>query len=923
MTVENNVSSGERKRGYTTMMTSAEIRRAFLNYFEKHGHTVVASSSLLPGNDPTLLFTNAGMVQFKDVFLGLEKRDYTRATTAQKCMRVSGKHNDLENVGPSPRHHTFFEMLGNFSFGDYFKKEAIRYAYECLTQSYKLDPERLYYTVHTEDDEAYGYWVNDIGVDPKRVYRMGDKTNFWMMGDTGPCGPTSELHYDWGPEFCTCHQPDCSVALDNGCERWLEVWNLVFMQFNQAADGTRTLLPKPGVDTGMGLERVVSIVQNRRSNYETDLFTPIMDCIQELLGHTDTEREEHLVSYRVIADHGRAVTFMIGDGVMPGNEGRRYVLRLILRRAARHGRMAGFTQPFLAEIAKVVIREMGVHYTELKARQEFILNVITQEEERFYQTYEFGLRLLTELMEELKANGESIVAGREAFKLHATYGFPFELTRDIALEHGFLVDEAGFHQAMAEHEKISASDQFKMTGEETHAFYANLLAQLKAEAKVGADGVKYAPYQGTEMESHLVAIIRDEQVVNEAREGQQVELVLAATPFYIESGGQVSDTGLIVHYDDPDAPPTWEFQVTDTRQPATGLIIHAGQMGVGTAHLNDSAWAAVDEERRWDIMRNHTATHLLHRELRHILGEHVQQAGSLVAPDRLRFDFTHPAMLTQEELWAIESSVNDAILANYAVRREHHTYKEAVTSGAMALFGEKYGDVVRVIKIGDEDAPFSQELCGGTHVNYTGDIGFFHIVSEGSVAAGVRRIEAVTGRYAYQLAQDRMAVLDSVAAFLGCAPNEVDRKVLNLMGQIQDLEKTVEKLRRELARQDFERLLSQVQDVNGVRVLSAQVEAANVAMLREISDWFRDRLGSGVIVLGAILSGKPSFVAAVTPDLVERGLHAGTLVKAVAQEVGGSGGGRPTMAQAGGRDTSHLIEALSHVPGLVEQSLES
>jgi alanyl-tRNA synthetase len=657
------------------------------------------------------------MVQFKDAFLGLEKRDYTRATTSQKCMRVAGKHNDLENVGPSPRHHTFFEMLGNFSFGDYFKREAIRFAYECLTQVYGFNPNRLYYTVYTDDDEAFGYWVDDMKVAADRVYRMGEKTNFWTMGDIGPCGPTSELHYDWGPEFCSCDQPDCSVFLDNGCERWLEVWNLVFMQFNQAADGSRTPLPRPGVDTGMGLERIVSVVQNKRSNYQTDLFTPIMDRVQELLGHSNSDREKHLVSYRVIADHGRAVTFMIGDGVMPGNEGRRYVLRLILRRAARHGRLAGFTDPFLVEIAKVVFKEMGEHYTELKARQEFILNVIAQEEERFYQTYEFGLKLLTNLMEDLKCREETEISGPDAFKLHATFGFPFELTRDIALEQGLQVDEDGFDQAMAEHGKISASDQFKVTGEETLSFYANLLEKMKTGGLVGGEGVKHAPYDGSEMESHLVAIIRDGQGVQSAREGELVELVLDATSFYVEAGGQISDTGSVVHSEDLDSPPAWEFQVTDLRQPVTGLIVHVGQMIMGTAHQGDVVQATVDAERRWDIMRNHTATHLLHRELRRVLGEHVQQAGSLVASDRLRFDFTHPGMLTQDELWDIESSVNDAILVNYPVRPEYHTYKEAVAAGATALFGEKYGGVVRVVKIGGEEAPFSQELCGGTHVN--------------------------------------------------------------------------------------------------------------------------------------------------------------------------------------------------------------
>jgi alanyl-tRNA synthetase len=918
------------------MMTSAQIRQAFLDYFREHGHVIVPSASLIPGNDPTLLFTNAGMVQFKDTFLGLEKREYSRATTAQKCMRVSGKHNDLENVGPSPRHHTFFEMLGNFSFGDYFKREAIRFAYECLTQVYGLDPQRLFYTVHSEDDEAWGYWVNEVGVDPERVYRMGDKTNFWMMGDTGPCGPTSELHYDWGAEHCTCGRPDCSVLLDNGCERWLEVWNLVFMQFNQAADGQRTPLPRTGIDTGMGLERIVSIVQNRRSNYETDLFTPLLDRIQALLGHTPAQRAEHLVSYRVIADHGRAVTFMVGDGVMPGNEGRRYVLRLILRRAARHGRMAGFTQPFLAEIAKEAIRHMGGHYGELQARQEFILNVIGQEEERFYQTYAFGLSLLSELMDGLKKTGQTTLPGGEVFRLHATYGFPFELTRDIAREQGLAVDEANFRQAMAKHERISASDQFKAADAEELAGYAELLERLKAEGQLAATGVAYNPYDLPELETTLLAILRDGQAgsdqdqprpgrgqpVREARAGEEVELVLASTGFYVESGGQVSDTGVISHFDDPDGPPSWQFQVAQVRQPVAGLMVHAGQVTSGTLRVGDTVWAAADPDRRWDIMRNHTATHLLHSELRYVLGEHVQQAGSLVAPDRLRFDFTHPAMLTQDELRTIESLVNDAILANYPVQVQQASYKEAVAGGAMALFGEKYGDVVRVIKIGEEDSPFSQELCGGTHVTFTGDIGSFHILSEGSVAAGVRRIEAVTGRHAYQLMQTRLTVLDSTAAFLGCSPDEVDRKVLSLMGQLQDTEKTVAKLRREIARHAFERLLSQLHTVGEVKVLSARVEVADVATLREMSDWFRAKVGSGVVVLGAVLAGKPTFVAAVTPDLVPRGLHAGKLIKAVAQQVGGSGGGKPTMAQAGGHEAARIGEALASVPGLVEQGLK-
>jgi alanyl-tRNA synthetase len=903
-------------------MNSGQIRQAFLDYFQRQGHTIVPSASLLPGNDPTLLFTNAGMVQFKDVFLGLEKRNYRRATTAQKCMRVSGKHNDLENVGPSPRHHTFFEMLGNFSFGDYFKRDAIRFASECLTQTYGLDPARLQYTVHTDDDEAYGYWVNDMHIDPARVHRMGDKTNFWMMGDTGPCGPTSEVHYDWGEAFCTCGRPDCSVALDNGCERWLEVWNLVFMQFNQQPDGTRVPLPKTGVDTGMGLERIVSIVQNTRTNYETDLFTPLMDRVQALLGHSDAERAQHLVSYRVIADHGRAITFMIGDGVMPGNEGRRYVLRLILRRAARHGRKAGFTRPFLADVARTVIEQMGDHYTELRTRADFILGVIAQEEERFYQTYEFGLTLLTDLMDDLKRRRASVLPGDEAFTLHATYGFPFELTRDIAAENGLLVDEAGFRAAMAEHEKISASDQFKLSGVADLSAYAELLEQLKAEGKLPATGVHYDPYDSVEVETPVVAIVKDGRRVREASAGDQVEIVLADTVFYVESGGQVSDSGLIAHYREPDGPPVWEVQVAEARQPVTGLVVHTGLVGTGTPRVGDSAWAAVDLDRRWDIMRNHTATHLLHSELRYVLGEHVQQAGSLVAPDRLRFDFTHPAMLSQDELHQLESLVNDAILANYAVQAEQKEYRQAIASGAMALFGEKYGDVVRVVHIGEEGEVFSRELCGGTHVNYTGDIGSFHIVAEGSVAAGVRRIEAVTGRHAYRMVQSRLSVLTAAAAFLGCAPTEVDRKVLSLMDHQQALEKQVAGLQRSLARRDIEGLLAKAQTVEGVNVLAVKVDVPDVGMVREMTDWFRDRLGSGVVVLGAVLGGKPSFVAAVTEDLVKRGLHAGNLVRAVAQQVGGSGGGKPTMAQAGGHDVSQLDAALGLVPGLVSRALQ-
>ncbi|NJN93177.1 MAG: alanine--tRNA ligase [Anaerolineales bacterium] len=907
-------------------MTSAQIRQAFLDYFEENKHTIVASSSLIPADDPTLLFTNAGMVQFKDAFLGLEERPYKRATTSQKCMRVSGKHNDLENVGPSPRHHTFFEMLGNFSLGDYFKRDAIRFAYECLTKSYGISPDRLYYTVHTGDDEAFDLWTKEMGIDPARVYRMGDKTNFWQMADVGPCGPTSELHYDWGQEFCTCGQPDCSVLLDNGCERWLEIWNLVFMQFNQAPDGTRTPLPKPGVDTGMGLERIVSVVQNKRANYETDLFMPIMRHIQALLGHSETQMQQHLIAYRVIADHGRAITFMIGDGVMPGNEGRASVLRLILRRAARYGRLAGFEGSFLAKIAEKVIEEMGDHYIELKARRQFILNVIIQEEERFLKTFTNGLELIAGLVEKLKAAGKKQIPGDDVFKLYATFGFPKDLTRIIAdEEYGFTLDEAGYEKAFDRHTEISGGDKIGEIAVDALQVYASLFERLKSDGKLPESGVVYNPYDGTELPSLVVTILRDGTVVPTAGEGQKIELVLAATPFYIESGGQMGDVGEIVHYANPEAAPKWTMEVGEVAKPVNGLIVHRGIITEGTITSGDPAWAIVDYERRWDIMRNHTATHVLHRELRRVLGEHVAQAGSLVAPDRLRFDFSHTQMVSQSELDEIERAVNEAILADFPVKATQKSYnalKQAIVGGEiMALFGEKYGDIVRVVQIGAESQAYSRELCGGTHVDRTAQIGALHVTSEGSAAAGVRRIEAVTGRAAQELIQGRLVTLEQTAAFLGVTPEEVYRRSISLMAQVQEQEKKLRELQRKLARVEFERLLAKTHEIKGIKVISLQVDTPDVTLLREMSDWFRDRLGSGVVVLGAVLEGKPTIIATVTDDLVKRGLHAGKLIKEVAQIVGGGGGGKPTMAQAGGKDAAYLGDALAKVDSLVSEAV--
>ncbi len=908
-------------------LSSSEIRQTFLDYFRRRKHTVVPSSSLIPAGDPTLLFTNAGMVQFKDVFLGREKRPYARATTSQKCMRVSGKHNDLENVGPSIRHHTFFEMLGNFSFGDYFKRDAIKYAYGLLTEGYGLSPKRLYYTVYQDDDEAYGFWVDEVGVPTDRVYRMGDKTNFWSMGDTGPCGPTSEIHYDWGKEYCTCGEPNCSVLLDNGCDRWLEVWNLVFMQFDQSADGRRTPLPKTGVDTGMGLERITSILQKKHSNYETDLFKPIMERTRKLIGQDKDAMEENIVSYRVIADHVRAVTFLIADGVVPGNEGRNYVLRLILRRAARHGYLIGFEGPFLTQIIPTVIETMGDAYPELEKRRDAILRTTLQEEERFQSTLRTGSALLDELIDEMEKRGARVISGEDAFRLHDTYGFPLDLTRDFAREHNMTVDEEGFRRAMEEQSSRSRAASAMGTNETAdEKEFRAIKDKLIELGKLPAAGVDHNPYVGTEIETTVAAILRDTTSIESAQVGDSVLVVLPRTCFYVESGGQITDTGRLVHYaaepnqaEIEDENVVWAIKVTDTRRPVPGLVLHVGSVVKGTPRVGDTLTAEVDTLRRWDIMRNHTATHLLHAELRYALGQHVQQGGSLVAPDRLRFDFSHSGMLTQDELDSIEQAVNDAILANYPVVPQEMSFKEAVATGAMALFTEKYGERVRVIRVGWPDMPFSQELCGGTHVQNTSQIGSFHIMSETSIGAGLRRIEAVTGRGAIQVVHEGLGRLDRAAAYLRTAPDQVEHKVLALLNETDAQKKEIERLRRELAQREAEQLLLRVQRVDGVSVLAAQVDAANPEILREMSDWFKDKLGSGIVVLGASIDGRPSLVAAVTPDLVSKGYDAVNLIRPVARLVGGGGGGRPTLAQAGGKDVSRLGEALTLVARIVAE----
>ena len=902
-------------------MSGAEVRQAFLEFFEEQRHTIVPSSPLVPGGDATLLFTNAGMVQFKDVFLGTEKRGYTRATTAQKCMRVSGKHNDLENVGPSPRHHTFFEMMGNFSFGDYFKKDACRYAFDLCTKVYGLPLERLFFTVHKDDEEAYKIWTEDLKIPAERVAKLGDRTNFWQMADVGPCGPTAEVHYDWHPELGIPEPDELARQLDdNPDNRMLEIWNLVFMQYNQDANGKRTMLPKPGVDTGLGLERVTAILQGVDNSYDTDLFSPILERIQELAGHSPAERKAGLIAYRVIADHARAAAFMIADGVVPGPANRNYVCRMIIRRAAHFGSKIGFNEPFLARVANRVIEMYGAQYPELKKHQASIERMVTQEEERFARTVDVGVANLNTYLTDLAARGGKIVDGETAFNLHQTFGLPLEITRDIAQERGLSVDEAGFKKAKDQHAEASRTEVGPLGGEDV-AIFRPIIQELQTNGQLGPDGVEYDPYYDAHLEEPVLALIKEGQRVSSARVGDVVEVILPRTCFYVSSGGQVADTGTIALYAPNREDPIWEIRVDDMRKPAAGVIVHIGTVTTGTPKVGDVATATIDEDRRWDIMRNHTATHLLQSELRYVLGEHVRQAGSFVAPDRLRFDFTHQGMLTQEQIEAVTRSVNDAVLANYVVDIAYKPREEAVSEGATALFGEKYGEVVRTVKIGEPE-PFSYELCGGTHVPETADIGPFLIVSEEAAAAGIRRIEAVTGRAALDLIQQRITVLDNAASYLKTTAGELDRKVLGLLDEGQQQSKEIARLRRELALRDLDGLLTDMDTVAGVPVLTGQIAHADADTLREMADRFRQKVPTGVAVLGAVKDGKPALIACVTDDLVKRGLNAGAIVRQIAGVIGGSGGGKPTLAQAGGKDPSRLPEALAMVRSVISSALK-
>lgn len=893
-------------------MTSAEIREAFLEFFEEFHHKRVASSSLVPGNDPTLLFTNAGMVQFKDVFLGNEKRDYARATTVQKVMRVSGKHNDLENVGPSPRHHTFFEMLGNFSFGDYFKQDACKYAYQLVTEVYGLPPERLYFTVHHDDQEAHDIWVNYVGVPADHVCTLGDKDNFWMMADTGPCGYTSEIHWDKTPELGTA-TAQASFDADDG--RFLEFWNLVFMQFDAQPDGTRIPLPKTGVDTGLGFERIVTIIQEKDHNYDTDLFMPIIRATQELTGHTDAEREANYIPYRVIADHLRSASFLIADGVRPGTQARDYVCRMVLRRAMRFGKKLPFDTPtFLAQLSQVVVNIMGDAYPELKAARDTIYRTIQLEEQRFLRTMDRGLNELEGMLDELGEGGQ--LSGEKAFYLHATLGLPIEVTRDIAQERGYSVNEQGF---IAEREKhADVSRQGSMFGTiATEETYNRVVATLQADGFIGSVQHIYGPDEvfGTyEMPSHVVAILRDGEMVDTASVGDRVEVVLQETPFYIESGGQISDTGAIEGNG-------WLVDVEDVRKPVTGLIVHIGEVVQGTVSVQATAKASIDGERRWHIMRNHTATHLLHAALRNRLGTHVHQRGSLVAPDRLRFDFSHDAALSFDEVNDVQRDVNLAILAGMDVVAKWKSLDQAKFEGAMALFGEKYGEQVRTISISNGER-YSYELCGGTHVPNTAIIGSFIITQESAIAQGIRRIEAITGHQAFLATAHNLIMVRNLSHQLQTPANMLPDRIAGLQHQLKQQEREISEMRQKLAKTEFDELIAQkTENINGVKVLVTEVAATDGDTLRKMADWFRDVVPvGGVLVLGMVSEGKPQLLAAVTKDLTER-IHAGNLIKSTAAIVGGGGGGRPNMAQAGGKDPDKLNEALAHAHQLIQQAL--
>nr|WP_299244039.1 alanine--tRNA ligase [uncultured Halomonas sp.] len=866
-------------------MKSADIRQAFLSFFEEQGHSIVPSSSLVPGNDPTLLFTNAGMVPFKDVFLGRDPRPYVRATSSQRCVRAGGKHNDLDNVGYTARHHTFFEMLGNFSFGDYFKQDAIRFAWTFLTDTLGLPKEKLWVTVHVSDDEAEHIWKDEIGIDPERFSKL-DEDNFWQMGDTGPCGPSSEIFYDHGPEVWG--GPPGSPEEDG--DRYIEIWNLVFMQFDRDAAGNMNPLPKPSIDTGMGLERIAAVMQGMHSNYEIDLFQNLLKAAAEATGHDDNSAP----SLRVIADHIRSCAFLIVDGVLPSNEGRGYVLRRIIRRAIRHGHKLGAREPFFHKLVAALDAEMGDAYPELHKARPQIERILLKEEEQFARTLEHGMGLLEAALSEL--NGD-VLAGETVFKLYDTYGFPFDLTADICRERGVTLDEVGFQRELeAQRERARAASQFG----------ADYTAGLELEGETTFSG-----YERLEDESRVTALIDEAgNALVELGEGDKGVVVLDRTPFYGESGGQIGDTGYLEG-------PNLRFQVTDTQKQG-GHHLHHGVMIEGRLQTGTSVTPRVDASLRAATVRNHSATHLMHEALKRVLGDHVQQKGSLVTAERLRFDFSHFEAMSSEQLAQVETIVNQQVLANADTRIQQMTLDEAKAKGAAALFEAKYSDSVRVLTIGADD--FSIELCGGTHVARSGDIGCFHILSETGIAAGVRRIEAITGDAALDYFRDQEARVAHIAERLKAKPEQVEQRLDALLERNREMEKELERLKAKLTSAAGSDMLSEAREVAGIKVLAKQVEGVSGKELRGLLDQLKNKLGSGVLVLGTTSGDKVSLIAGVTNDLTAK-VKAGDLVNHVAAQVGGKGGGRADMAQAGGSDAAALPGALKSVPAWLETQL--
>ncbi len=874
-------------------MESKKIRQLFLDFFREKGHEVLPGSPLLPKDDPSLLFTNAGMVQFKSVFLGHESRPCARAVTVQKCLRAGGKHNDLENVGRTARHHTFFEMLGNFSFGDYFKKEAAEWAWEFLTESLGLPEDKLLITIYEKDDEAGDIWRKDVGVPAEQIFRLGEKDNFWQMGDTGPCGPCSEILIDRGPGL-GCGRPDCRVGCD--CDRYLEIWNLVFMQYNRDSSGKLTPLPKPSIDTGMGLERLSAALQGKANNFDTDLFIPIIRNVEDISGKRYGSDSATDVSMRVIADHIRSAAFVLSEGLTPSNEGRGYVLRRIIRRAARHGFMLGIEGPFLYNLLDTVYEMMSAPYPELLENTQMSKKILRFEEERFAHTLSSGMTVLDKLINEIKSSGRDTIPGSELFKLHDTYGFPLDLARDIAEDNMLKIDQKGFNEEM-ELQKIRARASWVGGEEEVSELYREIRSRFGPTEFLG--------YETLTAEGVVNALIKDGVLVEEAKQGAEVEIIVDKTPFYGESGGQAGDNGVI-------KTESLKIGIEDTRK-FNNIIIHTGTVKKGVLRRGDTVLLSVNEDRRKAIRRNHTATHLLHAALKAVLGDHIKQAGSLVAPEKLRFDFTHFSAVDTRELNEVENIVNEKIIENLPVEVSGTSLDEAVASGVTALFGEKYGENVRVVRAGD----FSAELCGGTHCHATGETGPFKIISEGSAAASIRRIEAVTGFAALELIRQRETELKKAADLLRVGELHVAEKIAKIIDDLKQRERELERIKHRTATEDVGKILEKAVEIDSIKVLAHKTGGLDMKALRHLADTLKNRIGSGVIVLGSASDGQAYYVSAVTKDLVPR-LNAGEILKAV---TGGKGGGRPDMAQGGTKDAAGLDKAISSVSDIIKKRI--